>query len=152
MNMPMTEFLVSCEREVARLHLAFSHWYRAEVAPDDDQFTESIANAFAPDFVLVSASGSIRDRETVLRAARNAYGNRRETPFDIATTFCSSQQLDETIAIVVYKEWQTIAGLLTGRTATAVFSRNDGLPGGVEWLHVHETWLEGHEGEVSRQW
>ncbi len=36
---------------------------------------------------------------------------------------------------------QARSGETTGRRASAHLRRKDGTPNGVEWLHLHETWL-----------
>ncbi len=32
----------------------------------------------------------------------------------------------------------------TGRISTALFGRDSAAPTGVAWLHLHETWIDGH--------
>ena len=45
------------------------------------------------------------------------------------------------VAVVSYEEWQEIAGQPRGRISSGVFRVRAGTPNGVEWLHLHETWL-----------
>jgi hypothetical protein len=49
--------------------------------------------------------------------------------------------------LCTYEEWQTDRhgdGVETGRLSTVLFREAPDAPGGVAWLHVHETWLPGH--------
>jgi hypothetical protein len=50
--------------------------------------------------------------------------------------------LSPQLALTTYEEWQEIEGKVTARVSTAVFKQKANTPNGVEWLHVHETWLE----------
>ena len=45
------------------------------------------------------------------------------------------------LALVTYEEWQEVEGRVTGRLSSALFREMETAPKGVEWLHVHETWL-----------
>jgi hypothetical protein len=40
-----------------------------------------------------------------------------------------------------YEEWQEVGEERTGRVASVLFRRAPETPNGVEWVHLHETWL-----------
>ena len=45
--------------------------------------------------------------------------------------------------LATYEEWQQEGGRPTsGRVTSVLFRRRLGLPQGLEWHHVHETWIE----------
>ena len=50
------------------------------------------------------------------------------------------------LCLVTYQEWQHLSGTATGRLSSAWFRARSDTPHGVEWLHVHETWLPDSEG------
>jgi hypothetical protein len=45
------------------------------------------------------------------------------------------------LCLVTYEEWQHLSGTASGRISSAWFRARSDTPHGVEWLHVHETWL-----------
>jgi hypothetical protein len=45
------------------------------------------------------------------------------------------------ILLVTYEEWQQSGDQTTARLSTALFRDKPDAPNGLEWLHVHETWL-----------
>lgn len=40
-----------------------------------------------------------------------------------------------------YEEWQDTGQGERGRISSVLFRRRERAPNGVEWLHVHETWI-----------
>jgi hypothetical protein len=50
-------------------------------------------------------------------------------------------QQEGKIGLTTYQEWQETAEGRTVRLSTALFREKVGTPNGLEWLHVHETWL-----------
>ena len=44
--------------------------------------------------------------------------------------------------VVTYIEKQERRGIKTARRATALFVESSSAPNGVEWRHLHETWMQ----------
>ncbi len=53
----------------------------------------------------------------------------------------SSRAVGDVLVLVTYQEHQTTAGDRLGWQSSALFRAREGRPNGVEWLHVHETYL-----------
>ena len=49
------------------------------------------------------------------------------------------------VIVVTYVEAQQRAGKASRRRSSAVFTPNSSAPNGVEWRHLHETWLQDGE-------
>ena len=49
------------------------------------------------------------------------------------------------LALFTYEEWQDggTSGT-TGRLSTVLFARDSSAPASVAWLHLHESWIDGH--------
>ena len=53
------------------------------------------------------------------------------------------------IIVVTYIEAQCRAGVWTRRRASALFTESSSMPNGVEWRHLHETWLQAPEAKQA---
>lgn len=133
---PMTE---SCRREVIDLHAFFQDWFQGDL-PATDQAFERFSAALAPGFEFVTTSGGVRTRDETLAGVRGAHASDAETR--IWTKNERVTPLADGLHLVVYEEWQVRAGEERARISTAIMRENEEAPGGLEWLHVHETWIE----------
>jgi hypothetical protein len=52
--------------------------------------------------------------------------------------------------LATYEEWQVIEGETRGRLSTALFRNREGTPNGIEWVHLHETWMSDSKSEAVR--
>jgi hypothetical protein len=75
-------------------------------------------------------------------ARRAAYGGQANTEFRIWIEQPAARRLSGDLWLVTYEEWQNDGvGQINGRLSSALFTARAGMPNGVAWLHVHETWL-----------
>jgi hypothetical protein len=129
------------ERDIVALHDFFEGWFRGELPRIDEAFTE-VDRRLADGFTLVSPRGNVDEREPLLESIRGAYGARGEG-FRIWIEDVRVRQSRGDVHVVTYEEWQQEGGAEpTRRLSTAVFGDDDSAPNGLEWLHVHEVWLE----------
>lgn len=124
--------------EVRRLHDAIGAWFRGET---DD--LAPFADAMADEFRIVSPDGTTSDREAVIAGLRGARGaHAGETPpFRVEIRDPEVRASPGDCRLVAYEEHQRAGGEWTGRASTALLRPADDAPAGVEWVHVHETWL-----------
>ncbi len=128
----------ACGAEVAGLHRFFVGWMTGAVARDATtfaRFTDVVADGFA----LIGPGGTVSEREPLIAELEAAHGGR--PAFDIWIVDCRRRWTADDLCLITYEEWQRIGETKTGRLATALFRRRATAPNGVEWLHVHETWL-----------
>ncbi|MFQ5690829.1 MAG: hypothetical protein ACE5HQ_11215 [Gemmatimonadota bacterium] len=130
-----------CRAEVMDLHRFFQEWYKGVPDPEGDSF-ERLASVLHPDFELIAPTGGRMDRTKVLNGVREAHGRYSGCPCRISIRNCATRALGPDLGLATYEEWQDIAGETRGRLSTAVFGRRAGLPNGVQWLHVHEVWMD----------
>ena len=128
---PPTDDAVAAE--IVALHDFFTGWFRGEVPNDDPSFAK-FPDALAPGFVIVSPTGTLSDRDTVLAGVRGAHGSWGPDDSIRISNVAVRIRTDETI-VATYEEWQRREGTERGRLSTVVFDSR------LRWQHVHETWL-----------
>jgi len=142
-----------CEREIRELHEFFARWYNGALAKDEETFAR-FAGLLAPDFHIITPDGNIHDWTATLDAVFGSWGRKRDVdspeaagPFQIEIRNVELRGgISGEAFIATYEEWQsgaeqTATGTATGRLSTVIMRENAACPNGLEWLHVHETWL-----------
>jgi len=135
-----------CHREVIELHKFFEGWFNgdADTSGDFDRFEDVMAEGF----VIVTPEGRAIERQDLVDGLRRARRSWRQDGAEGGRIWIESLRLHHAegdLALVTYQEWQEVQGVVKGRLSTALFRTRDDTPNGVEWLHVHETWLAGGE-------
>ena len=132
----------SCIAEVADLHAFFVAWMTGAL-PRAGQAFERFTGVMADDMVLISPRGVITERRELCDELEAAHGIHAGAAkgFRIAIENPHCRMVEADLCLVTHEEWQRSAGTATGRLSTALLRRRAGTPNGVEWLHVHETWL-----------
>ena len=126
-----------CRDEVEQLHAFFQAWFRGELPPDDEAFAR-FADVLAPTFTMIGPTARAGDRAATLAAVRSGHGAEQDMTIEIRDHRHRLSAGD--VSLVTYEEWQTRGGQTRGRISSVLFRERDGLPNGLEWLHVHETW------------
>jgi hypothetical protein len=132
--------LPTCRTEIERLHDRFVAWFTATADRSD---FDDIERALAPDFEMVTPDGARVGREAVLESIHEAHGRDAPGEFDIEIRTVEMVRTTDDHATVRYEEWQTTPTGETGRVSTVLFETDPAAPGGLVWLDVHETWLDG---------
>ena len=118
--------------EIATMHDRFERWFN----DGDEAAIAGVEGALAPGFVMVSPAGRLEERGDLMMALRSS-GARR--PIELATRVLRVEALGEGRSMAVYEETQREKEQTRTIVSTALFERTDSAPGGVRWLHVHET-------------
>ncbi|MEC8496101.1 MAG: DUF4440 domain-containing protein, partial [Planctomycetota bacterium] len=118
--------------EIATMHDRFARWFN----DGDETAIAGVEGALAPGFVMVSPSGRLEERGELMMALRSS-GARR--PIELATRVLRVEALGEGRSVAVYEETQRERDQTRTIVSTALFERAEGAPGGVHWLHLHET-------------
>lgn len=124
--------------EIQTLHQFFQDWFTGAVPATEVNFARATA-VLHPQFTLISSDGRLSDRATVISWLREGYGTRPD--FQLWTEQIVLRQQSNDLALATYEEWQQTPGSQTVRLSSALFQHQLGAPHGIEWLHVHETWL-----------
>ena len=107
--------------------------------PQTDMAFDRFASVMADEFHIVSPTGRVMQRDTILEAVRAAHGS---GPVKIWIKNHTHRFAIGDVALVTYEEWQTKGDETRGRLSSALFRVKPGTPNDLQWLHVHETWLQ----------
>lgn len=135
-----TELRARCEDEVVGLHRFFQEWYRGEIDAAGEGFSR-MSDVLAEGFHLISPDGRLVGRSEILASVRRAHGS-KPPEFAIRTGECLFRAGSRRMGVVTYEEWHEEGSERRGRVSTAVFQDRADAPNGVEWVHVHETWIK----------
>ena len=127
------------EDEVAELHGFFQDWFNGDVEKTDEVFAR-FADVMAPGFTLRSPDGTTREREPLLEGLFTTHGTRSGMRIWVDQV----KLVEETdgVLVVTYEEWHERDGESRGRNSRARMRRAADRPNGLEWLDVHEEWIE----------
>jgi hypothetical protein len=132
-----------CQAEVTELHRFFQDWFNGAI-PDDDETFARFAGVMDAGFVIVTPEGRTVERAALVEGLRGAHGRWRQEGKDPGRIWIDKVDVrheGDGLTAVTYEEWQKFDGRVRGRISTALLRANSGTPNGIEWLHVHETWL-----------
>jgi len=134
-----------------RLHVFFVGWLGGSLEDDPGTFSR-LDEVLAPEFEMISPDGELITREQMEDGLRPAHGVHAglTRPFRIRITNYRGRSLSREIYLATYEEWQLIDGVTRGRLSTAVFRNRKGTPNGVEWVHLHETWMSNSNRDAIR--
>lgn len=99
------------------------------------------------DFEIINPAGQSSSRDGIIARLKGAHGfqSAAAKPMRVWVDNVNSRPLSSGLYLVTYEEWQEVEGVTRGRLSTAIFSSKTGTPNGVQWRHVHETWLPEEE-------
>lgn len=128
--------------EVEQLHEFFEEWFNATL-PKTDAAYARFERVMGEGFDIVSPNGNKTARAPLLEGLRNAHGMHAKAPIKIWIENVASRAMGNGKFKVSYEEWQQLPGEKpAGRASTAVMRRRSGMPNELEWLEVHEVWIE----------
>jgi hypothetical protein len=124
--------------EPRRMHEAIEAWFTEgdDLAP--------FADALAEEFRIVSPDGTTRDRAAIVESMREADGVHagEDPPFVVEVRNVEHPESVADRHLVTYEEHQRVEGEWEARTSSAWLREDAEAPGGLVWVHLHETWLD----------
>ena len=137
--MSQSSLFLRVRDEVVSLHEFFVAWYDKATADatDFDRFDR----VMGPGMTMIPPSGDMLERDAVVSYVRD---NRATFDGDYAIEIADVQPAWEAgnVIVVTYIEKQQRRGVKTARRASALFVESSSAPHGVEWRHLHETWMQ----------
>ena len=133
-----------CHAEVEQLHTFLEGWLGGTLPATADAFRR-FRDVMAAEFEIISPDGKATGRVALIAGLEASHGAHKErtSPFRIRITAYAGRSLTPDLHLATYQEWQMIDGRNRGRLSSVLFRRRAGTPNGVEWVHLHETWLPG---------
>ena len=131
-----------CEKEIIELHRFFVEWMTAELPRTDPAFARA-ADVLADGITMITPEAEVMGCEPLLGAIKAAHGafTPPDQTFRIWIKNYDCRFVSGDLCLATYEEWQDRSGVVKGRLSSVLFGPREGAPNGVEWLHVHETWL-----------
>ncbi|NKN39303.1 hypothetical protein HFC70_23445 [Agrobacterium sp. a22-2] len=125
--------------EILDFHRFFVSWYDAATADRTD--FGRCEQVFGQGFHMIPPTGRVFDRTQTIELIRSnrATFNGNFT-IDIETVRSGWESADT--IVMTYIEAQVRAGKSSRRQASALFTTSSSAPHGVEWRHLHETWVQ----------
>ena len=135
--------------EIHDLHVFLDGWLGGKL-PRDAETYAGFEAVFEPGFVMISPNGATTRLADLLRNLEGAHGARAGAvpPFAIRIEKLTPLQIWSDQALVAYEEWQDLPEGTTARQSSVLLRRAPETRNGVRWLHLHETWIEGHAPPV----
>ena len=134
----MTTITVAqCEAEICRLHDFFQVWFRGDIAQSEENF-QLFAAVMSPDFFIIAPDGGLMTLPPLTTRLRQAYGKQPGVRIWTQQHHLHYQRAD--VALCTYEEWQESNGETTARLSSVLLQQHTGVPHGLIWCHVHETW------------
>lgn len=122
--------------EIQQLHRFFQDYFGGTLAQSAvTRFDQLIA----PAFMLIDSQGRITDAAAIKEIIRGLHGQRRAIRIWTDNILLRHESHD--LLLATYEEWQEQDGRTTQRFTTVVFQKAADAPGGLLWLHVHESGL-----------
>ena len=126
------------EEEIKAFHAFLQGWFNGTLEAAEFSRLEDV---LAGDFVLIGPSSRELNREELLNYLRPKRGENAGNPGIVkAIDFRYRRDLGQGVHLVTYEEWQAFDERKTNRITTAIMREKEGMPHGIEWLHLHETW------------
>lgn len=131
-----------CEQEIIDLHRFFERWLAGEQEASPEALAR-LADVLSERFLLISPEGERRERRAVIEEVRRGHGSRQRAGrrFRIRIEGIEGRLREGGLCLMSYEEWHELDGAAHGRLSSALFRERPDAPNGVEWLHLHETWL-----------
>ena len=127
------------EAEIVQLHQFFQDWHNGNLAFTEENFSR-LSNVLAEQFGMVAPDGQMIERQPLLEGLHQAHSSRQGMRIwieDVRVLYWFDH-----LVLAAYQEWQEINGQITARLSSVLFGEKPSTPNNLEWLHVHETWLD----------
>ncbi|TIR18270.1 MAG: hypothetical protein E5X34_22050 [Mesorhizobium sp.] len=125
--------------EIVDLHHFFVDWFVAARADavDFGRFEAVMGEGLT----MIAPSGVVLRRDAVVDHVRQSRAT-CDDGFAISIENITPGWQTDDMIVVLYVEAQLRGGKLSRRQSSAVFTTSSSAPNGVEWRHLHETWLQ----------
>ncbi|MEL6235503.1 MAG: hypothetical protein AAFR46_13960 [Pseudomonadota bacterium] len=133
-----------CIAETERLHVVLEAWLVGAVPKTDAAFLPFSA-ALAPELEVISPNGTRTAHAALVEEFYGIHGALAEDRaiFSIRVENATAREIAPGLGLATYEEWHERGEELSARLTTVLMRAAPDAPGGVVWLHVHETWLPG---------
>lgn len=138
------DMATQCRKETEELHAFLQDWLTGSL-PRTEQVFDRFRSVMSPGLLVISPLGTETPQADLLTEFESIHGvlSHRLNQFRITVENYRCLDLTGDKALVTYEEWHRDDDQVSARVSTVLYGAKPGTPQGVEWLHVHETWLPG---------
>jgi hypothetical protein len=137
----LTDVGGACVEEIHRLHRAIADWTTGAI-PNTEEAFGAFANSFGSGFIIINPNGESEAAATVVPRFRERHAERGGRDFSIQISDEDVRDVSGDRALVIYQErWLHGPEEQSVILSSALLQIDASRPGGVAWLHLHETWL-----------
>ncbi|MEM9049232.1 MAG: hypothetical protein AAGC92_10970 [Pseudomonadota bacterium] len=138
--------------ETHRLHVVLEEWL-VGATPKTEAAFQPFAAALAPELVVISPSGSQTAHADLLAEFFDIHGALAADRdiFRIWVENASAREVAPGLGLATYEEWHQRGAEVSARLTSVLMREDPRAPGGVVWLHVHETWLPGRAPKAGER-
>ena len=131
-----------CEQEVIGLHKFFEQWFKGEITNDKETLNR-FHNVLAEEFMLIMPTGNFTFKDQIVKQIESGYGSHEkdEISYELWVQNINCRLIENKLCLVTYEEWGRVNDEINARLSSALFRKKEGAINGVEWIHVHETFL-----------
>ncbi|MHA1245212.1 MAG: hypothetical protein ACTSPK_09040 [Candidatus Heimdallarchaeota archaeon] len=131
-----------CEQEVIGLHKFFEQWFKGEITNDKETLNR-FHNVLAEEFMLIMPTGNFTFKDQIVKQIESGYGSHEkdEISYELWVQNINCRLIENNLCLVTYEEWGRVNDEINARLSSALFRKKEGTINGVEWIHVHETFL-----------
>ena len=132
----------NCYNEIVGLHRFFQDWFNGHLVMNENTF-ERFSNVLEAEFELITPSGQRHTKKEILKLVWDSHSSRSnsDNPMNIWIENFRFRRISDSIFLVTYEEWQKIENNDQGRLSTALFKKSENKFNGIDWIHVHETFV-----------
>ena len=136
------DFEAQCQVEIERLHSFLVEWFLGAVPKTRREFAQRASQRFSEGFHVISPRGEFLKHDELVSGLYDAWGTRRNCGgFDMRVHNCCALWVRGGACMMKYEEWQHFGEEETLRVCTALFRMVSKRRSAVEWVHLHETFV-----------
>ena len=144
-SMRDTSLAKRCTLEVEELHRFLENWRNGAVADNDDNF-KRLSDVVSRSFHYIGPDGKVMRHRALLNQLRRDWGrwrpgNHAPGHGRIRIENLRVRLIEGPLVLVSYDEWQDVGGASQGKSSSALFRLEHGLPNRVAWMHLHQSAL-----------
>lgn len=129
--------------EIVELHELFEDYFLGRA----DSLSR-VEDSLADDFLIVGPAGAVANRAETLEALRLGHAHTAALKINISESTLVEESGD--LIVASYIESHELALSSNRRLTTVVFRRVASAPNGLQWVRVHETWLDRADDQQRR--
>lgn len=142
----------SPSHEVVKFYLFYENWRRAELEKSH-HFIQDLNSIFYSSGIYVHPSGTEQPLHECVDMMAKLHGDKRGKDYRIWLDRVSSIQISSSSWLVKFDKWESTGENRQCCITTVLLTTEQVEPSnGFTWLHVHQTWLDGLQGNNQGTW